>query len=219
MQLANHVERRLRPRRCGFGIGGGALDEAAPAIDRGIDLVAAAREEQRVPPARAKADRPDLPGRPREPAQTGCGRLEVLHRLAVGQTEHHREHCLYIIRVLRPTAAPIERRRTRVVADIGEPPRDVANVVDEAESLLDHDDAGIAPGLMGGREIGRDVRAAAGKRDHSALDAAGVGDNTGYVRHGAPPSSMGIAIIASAANWAIANDARRFAVLGWCNTK
>ena len=61
-------------------------------------------------------------------------------------------------------------------------------VVDEAEGLLDDDDAGVVPGLVRRCQISRDVGAAAGQRDDAALDAAGVGDETRYVRHGAPPS-------------------------------
>src|SRR5579863_1262872 len=127
-------------------------------------------------PTRAEADRPDLAGGAGQPAQTGSCRFEILHGLAVRQAEHHWEHGLYVVRVRRVAATPIERRRDRVVADIGEPPGDVADVVDEAESLLDYNDPGIVPGLGGGREIGRDIRAAAGERDHSAFDATRIGD-------------------------------------------
>src|SRR5271170_4708687 len=54
-ELADEIEDRRRARRRGLGVGGGAMDEPAPAIDRGVDLVAAAREQQGLPSARAKA--------------------------------------------------------------------------------------------------------------------------------------------------------------------
>src|SRR5439155_7734433 len=73
-------------------------------------------------------------------------------------------------------------------ADIGKAPRQVADVVDEPEGLLDHDDAGVVSGLVRLCEIGGDLRAAAGKRDDPALDATGIGHDAGYVRHRPSPS-------------------------------
>src|SRR5439155_1287317 len=188
VQLTDHVERRFRPRGAGFSVRGGAIDEAAPAIDRGIDLVAAAGEQQCVPAARAEADRADLAGRARQPAQTRRRGFQILYRLAVRQAEHDREHRIDVFRVRRPAAPPIERRRAGAVADIGKAPRQVADVVDEPEGLLDHDDAGVVSGLVRLCEIGGDLRAAAGKRDDPALDATGIGHDAGYVRHRPSPS-------------------------------
>src|SRR5204863_9223401 len=79
-------------------------------------------------------------------------------------------------------------RRTGVVAEIGETPRQIANVIDQAERLLDHDEPGVIARLVRCCEIGGDLAAAARQRDDSALDAAGVGDDTGYIRHGGSSS-------------------------------
>jgi len=89
--------------------------------------------------------------------------LAVAPGLLVGQPEHDRAHVVHVVGVLRTAAAPVERRRDRVVADIGEAPGEVADVIVEPEGLLDHDDAGVVAGLVGIREIGRDVAAAAGQ--------------------------------------------------------
>src|SRR2546427_3471867 len=61
--------------------------------------------------------------RSRQPAQAGRGGFEILHRLAVRQAEHDRADIVHVVRVFRPAAPPIERRRARVVADIGETDR------------------------------------------------------------------------------------------------
>ena len=50
---------------------------------------------------------------------------------------------------------------TGIVADIREAPGEVADVIDQTERLLDHDDAGIIAWLVRGRDIGRDPAAAA----------------------------------------------------------
>src|ERR1700730_11126075 len=63
MQAVDHVEDRRRTRRRRLGIRGRAVDEPAPAIHRRIGLVAAAREEQGLAPARAEPDYADLAGR------------------------------------------------------------------------------------------------------------------------------------------------------------
>ena len=187
MQLADHIERRLRPGRIGLLIRVGAVDEAAPAIDRRIDLAAAASEQQRVAAARAEADGTDFAGRAGHPSQIVGRGLEILQRLGVGQPEHDRPDIVHIVRVLRRAAPPIKRRGAGVVADIGEAPGQVADVIDKPESLLDHNDAGVVAGLVRLRDISRDIAAAARQRDDPALDAAGVGDDAGYVRHGALP--------------------------------
>src|SRR6185437_10047275 len=83
----------------------------------------------------------------------------------------------------RRALAPIKVGGDRVVADVGEAAGEVADVVGQAERLMDHDDAGIVAVLVRLRQIGWDLGAADRHVDEAALDLAGVGDETGYVGH------------------------------------
>jgi hypothetical protein len=64
-------------------------------------------------------------------------------------------------------------RRDRVVAGVGDAPRDVLDVVVDAEGLLDHDDRG--PGLAVGRGLVGAHRSVGGRQ----LDIAGLGHARG----------------------------------------
>ena len=183
MKLPDQIEDRLRPRRCGFGVGGRPMDEPAPAIDRRIDLVAAAGEQQGLPPARAKADGADFCRGAGKPAQMRCRRFEIADRLGVRLAEHDRHDCGHVARIGRPSGAGIEIGRHRVVADIGKAPGDVADMLNEPKGLVDHNDAGVAPGLARPGEIALDRVAAALELDRFAADTAGIGHCTRDIRH------------------------------------
>ena len=187
MELRDEVEDRFGARRRGLGVRGRAMDKPAPAVDRGVDLVAAAREQQGLAAARAKADRADLAVCTRQGAQMGRRRFEVLHRLGIRFSEHDRHHRRHVVRVGRPAGAGIEVGGERIVADIGKAPGDVADVLDEAKGFVDDDDAGVTAGLARPREIACDRVAAAFELEVFAAHAAGVGYRTGYVRHAEPP--------------------------------
>src|SRR5437660_9984718 len=112
----------------------------------------------------------------------GCRRFEISDRLGIGQTEHHREYRLHIVRVWG--AGPVvEVGRHGAIADIGKAPGEVADVLDEPEGLMDDDDAGIAPRLARTGEITLDGVAAAFEFDLLAADTAGIGHSTRYIRH------------------------------------
>jgi len=91
---------------------------------------------------------------------------------------------VHVVRVFGAALAGIEIGRQRVVPDIGKPAGDVADVLDEAERLVDDDDAGVVPGLARPRQIARNAISATLELDGFAGDPAGVGDGTRYVRHG-----------------------------------
>jgi hypothetical protein len=91
-------------------------------------------------------------------------------------------HSVHIVGVRRGASA-IEVGRQRVVADIGEAARDVADVLDEAESLVDDDDAGVASGFARPRQIAADRVAAARKGDFLVLHPTGIGDRAREIRH------------------------------------
>jgi hypothetical protein len=116
-----------------------------------------------------------------------CRGFEVLHRFGIRFAEHDREHGVDVVRVRRSSLAGIKVGRNRVVADIGKAPGDVADVLDEPESLVDHHDAWIPPALARLGEISLDRLAAAFDIDRLAAHAAGVGHCTGDVRHAIPP--------------------------------
>ena len=78
-----------------------------------------------MPAARTEPDRADLAGGAGQRAQMIGRSFEILHRLGVRQTEHDREHRLYVVRFVARRGAN-KGRAPGVVADIGEPPGDVA---------------------------------------------------------------------------------------------
>jgi hypothetical protein len=111
------------------------------------------------------------------------GRLEVLHRLRIRLTKHDREDSVDVVRIGWPTLAGIEVGRQRVVADIRKAPGDIADVLDEPEGFMDHDDPGIAPGLARFGQVALYRVAAALEFDIFAAYAAGIGYCTRDIRH------------------------------------
>ena len=109
--------------------------------------------------------------------------LEILHRLGIRLTKHDREDGVDVIRIGRPTLAGIEVWGQRIIADVGEAPGDVADVLDQPKGLMDHDDAGILPRLARSGEIALYRVAAALKFDDFSAHAAGIGNRTRYIRH------------------------------------
>src|SRR5262249_12691188 len=145
--------------------GGRAIDEPAPAVDSRVDLVAAAGEQQGLPAARAKTDGADLCRGAGQAAQMRRGRFEILYRLRIRFAEHDRHDRGHIVRIRWSSLAGVKIGCDRVVADIGKAPGDVADMLDEPKGLVDHDDAGIAPGLARPGEIALDRVAAAFELD------------------------------------------------------
>src|SRR5207244_3248424 len=106
-----------------------------------------------------------------EPAQMGRRGFQVLYCLSIRFTEHNWEHCVDVVRVGRPSLAGVEIGGNRVVADVGEPPCDILDMLDEPEGFMDHDNARIPPGLARLGEIALDRVATAFEVDRLAAHA------------------------------------------------
>src|SRR5205085_353784 len=159
------------------------MNKPAPTVDRRIGFAAAAREQQGLAAARAETDDADLAGRARKLAQMIGRRLEILHSLGIGLAKHDRENGVDVVRIGRPALAGIEVGSQRIIADIGKPPCDIADVLDKPERLVDDDDAGILPRLARSSEVPLDRVGAALQFAVFAAHAAGIGNRTRYIRH------------------------------------
>ena len=94
VQPLGEIQRRHRALGCGAGVGCGAVDEASPAVDGGVEAVAGAGEQEGQASAHAEADAPDLAGDVGTSAQLVGGALEVAEDGGVGHREQTPEHRL-----------------------------------------------------------------------------------------------------------------------------
>src|SRR6266851_1413856 len=180
---ANHVERTTQSRnqiddrrgtlRCGRRRVGG--DAPAPAIDRRAQPVAAARVEQRGAPAHAKSDAADFTGDPGLRGEQVRTLVEIAHQLRVGQRQHPAQHDVHRVVGLRRADPRIKVRRKYDVAEVGEAPRHVADMLDHAPGLVNHDDAGIGAGLAWPHQVAVDRGAIALEAHVASFQAFGIG--------------------------------------------
>ena len=84
------------------------MNEPAPAVDRGVDLVAAAGKQQGLASARAKADGADFCRGAGKPAQMRRRRFEILYRLGIRFAEHDRHDRGHVVRIGRSPGAGIK---------------------------------------------------------------------------------------------------------------
>ena len=96
MRLGRKVDHRGRALWRGKRVGRRTGDEAAPTVDRRVDLVAAACEQQCPAAADAEADASDLAVASRLRAQERGRRLEVPHQLRILQPEHLGQHLVHV---------------------------------------------------------------------------------------------------------------------------
>src|SRR5271166_920199 len=153
VQLLGELERRRRPRRRRALIWRGFVDEAAPAVDRGIQSVARAGEQQRVAPAHAEADAADPAAHLGTCAQEVGRSVEVAQYGLIG----HREQALHQRRQVagrrRAAFARVEIHAERHAAEVGEAVGDIADVLVEAAGLVDDDHARVLARVCGPGQI------------------------------------------------------------------
>jgi len=139
---------------------------------------AAAREQERLAAAGAEPDAADLPVRCLETAHERGRTVQVPHRALVG----HGEHRLHELRDL-PPGRPFTRvqvRRKGAEADVGEPPRNVPDVIVEAHRLVQDQQPGSRIRALGLGEIAGDrVPIRAGERVVAIDERGRIGNSAG----------------------------------------
>src|SRR5229473_2640747 len=125
LDILRHVADRHRMERRCSGI---RRDGAAPTVDRRVDLVAAAGEQQGRAAAHAEADRADLAAAKRQASQQRGGAFDIAYGQAIfelGRTDADL--------VDRFIGADLDTRETighqHGESDVGEAPRDVARMI------------------------------------------------------------------------------------------
>src|SRR5229473_1470276 len=154
LDASDHIAHRYRMERRCSGI---RRDESAPTVDRRVDLVAAACEQQGRAAAHAKADRAGLAVAIRHASQQRGGAFDI----AYGQVifELGRTDADFVYRLV---GADFDTRETighqHDESDVGEAPRDVARMIADAEDIVQDDDARVAAALARTRKIAGDFR-------------------------------------------------------------
>src|SRR5579864_27360 len=149
LDASDHVADRHRMERRCPGI---RRDGSAPAVDRRVDLVAAACEQQGRAAAHAEADRADLAVAKRHAPQQRRGAFDVAYGQTIFELGRTDADLVY-----RFVGADFDARETvrhqHGESDVGEAPRDVARMIADAEDIVQDDDAGVAAGLAWTRKI------------------------------------------------------------------
>jgi hypothetical protein len=133
-------------------------------VVRGGGVEAACGGEQREPAAHAEPDHPDPPAAVRAFADPRADRLDVVEGLALAAQQRTERGA----HAAREAARAEQIGRDREVAGRGQPVGLLADVVDQPERLVQHDDAGPGPFADGRHgEVGVKLRrgGASGDRD------------------------------------------------------
>src|SRR6266852_3275566 len=154
LDASDHVAHRHRMERRCPGI---RRDGSAPAVDRRVDLVAAACEQQGGTAAHAKADRAGLAVAIRQASQQRGGAFDIAYGQAIFELGRTDADLVY-----RLVGADFDTRETighqHDESDVSEAPRDVARMIADAEDIVQDDDARVAAALARTRKIAGDFR-------------------------------------------------------------
>src|SRR5713101_10004184 len=154
LDASDHVADRHRMERRCSGI---RRDGSAPTVDRRVDLVAAACEQQGRTAAHAKANRANLAAAKRHAPQQRGGAFDVAYGQAIFELGRTDADLVY-----RLIGADFDTRETighqHDESDVGEAPRDVARMIADAEDIVQDDDARVAAALARTRKIAGNFR-------------------------------------------------------------
>ena len=172
-QPRHQVDDRRRTLRCdGRSVGG---DASAPAIDRRAQPLAAAGIEQRGATAHAESDATDFAAHAGLGGEQLRGLIQIPHQLRIGQRQHPAEHDAHGILGFGRAHPRVEVGSERDVAEAGEAPRHVADMLDHAPGLMNHDDAGIGAWFARPHQVGVDSGAVALEGHVASIEPFGIG--------------------------------------------